>query len=272
MSVDRSSSKGERSIAEQRTEDAPPLSPGKVTLTSQLPPVEAAIQRRSTGMLMPADTEHVRAAAAHGTSGTSAPLPHADAIRRSFGRHDVGQIQAHVDERAAQGAEAMGAAAFATGNHVAFKRSPDLHTVAHEAAHVVQQRGGVQLKGGVGEAGDPHERHADAVADLVVQGKSSESLLDRIADPTGVTPSRGSAIQHLLEETPAAASMGNSFSSSSPNSSLRTTPCRANIQFELPRSVLISPLWLMNRHGCARSHEGNVLVANREWTIAKWLV
>ena len=40
----------------------------------------------------------------------------------------------------------------------------------------------------------------------------------------------------------------------------------------LPRSVLISPLWLMNRIGWARSHEGNVLVENREWTIARWLV
>ncbi len=37
----------------------------------------------------------------------------------------------------------------------------------------------------------------------------------------------------------------------------------------LPRSVLISPLWLMNRIGCERSHEGNVLVLNREWTIAR---
>jgi hypothetical protein len=40
---------------------------------------------------------------------------------------------------------------YATGNHVAFKGAPNLHTAAHEAAHVVQQRGGVQLKGGVGQ-------------------------------------------------------------------------------------------------------------------------
>lgn len=32
---------------------------------------------------------------------------------------------------------------------------------AHEAAHVVQQRGGVQLKNGVREANDHRERHAD---------------------------------------------------------------------------------------------------------------
>ncbi|MCA1665759.1 MAG: hypothetical protein LC659_16070, partial [Myxococcales bacterium] len=54
----------------------------------------------------------------------------------------------------------------------------DLHTAAHEAAHVVQQREGVQLAGGIGRDGDEHERHADAVADRVVKGQSAEALLD----------------------------------------------------------------------------------------------
>jgi hypothetical protein len=45
----------------------------------------------------------------------------------------------------------------------------------------VQQRAGVHLQGGVGKAGDPHEQHADAVADKVVRGESAEPLLDRYA-------------------------------------------------------------------------------------------
>lgn len=75
----------------------------------------------------------------------------------------------------------MGAQAYATGDHVVLGANPDLHTVAHEVAHTVQQRGGVQLKGGVGAAGDAYERHADEVADRVVQGQSAEALLDRYA-------------------------------------------------------------------------------------------
>jgi hypothetical protein len=43
---------------------------------------------------------------------------------------------------------------------------------------VVQQRAGVQLKGGVGATGDAYERQADAVADRVVRAQSAESLLD----------------------------------------------------------------------------------------------
>jgi len=200
MSLGRSSRGGKRSGGEREADDAVPLSPGKVTLTSQLPPVEAAIQRRLAGMLTPTDPGEVHRAASHGISGPGSALPHFDEIQRSFGRHDVAPIQAHSDGAATQGAAAMGAAAFATGTHVAFAAPPNLHTAAHEAAHVVQQRGGVQLKGGVGEASDPYEQHADAVADLVVQGKSSESLLDRFAGGAGVGASHQGPVQRLIEE------------------------------------------------------------------------
>lgn len=163
---------------------------GKQTLTSGL---EAApVQRHAAGTTAGAD---VHQAAAHGTRGPATTLPHLDVIQRSFGSHDVGHIQAHVGGEAAEGTSAMGADAFAMGEHVAFARQPDLHTAAHEAAHVVQQRGGVQLKGGVGEAGDPYERHADAVADLVVQGTSSESLLDEHAGTRGAGAGGSGAVQ-----------------------------------------------------------------------------
>jgi hypothetical protein len=132
----------------------------------------------------------VAAAAAHGVSGAGGPLPHADTIQRAFGRHDVSGITAHTDATAAAGAQRMGAQAFATGNHVAFAGAPDLHTAAHEAAHVVQQRAGVSLKGGVGAEGDAYEQHADAVADRVVAGGPAEMLLDRFA-PSGAGGSGG---------------------------------------------------------------------------------
>jgi len=49
-----------------------------------------------------------------------------------------------------------------------------------QPAHVVQQRKDVQLKGGIDQPGDGHERHADAVADAVVAGRSAEPLLDQV--------------------------------------------------------------------------------------------
>jgi hypothetical protein len=119
----------------------------------------------------------VHAAAAHGTSGSAGALPHAAQIQRSFGAHDISHIKAHTDQAAAEGSAAMGAEAYASGDRVAFKGAPSLHTAAHEAAHIVQQQAGVQLSGGVGQAGDSYEQQADAVADAVVQGKDASHLL-----------------------------------------------------------------------------------------------
>ena len=61
----------------------------------------------------------------------------------------------------------------------------DLFTVAHEAAHVVQQRGGVRLEQGIGRTGDANEQHADEVAARVVSGRSAEHLLNQRNSPDG---------------------------------------------------------------------------------------
>ncbi|HEY4241019.1 MAG TPA: DUF4157 domain-containing protein, partial [Kofleriaceae bacterium] len=105
------------------------------------------------------------------------PLPHLDKIQQAFGEHEVGHVKAAVGGEGGAAAGEMGARAYTAGDRVAFRDQPDLHLAAHEAAHVVQQRGGVQLKDGVGRPGDPYERQADAVADAVVGGKSAEHML-----------------------------------------------------------------------------------------------
>ncbi len=129
--------------------------------------------------------------AAAGVGDGGQALPHSDRIQQSFGKHDVSGIRAHVGGDGARAAKAIGAEAYATGNDVAFRAEPDLHTAAHEAAHVVQQRVGVQLKGGVGEDGDAYEKNADAVADRVVQGESAEGLLEPFAGAFEGTASNG---------------------------------------------------------------------------------
>ena len=129
--------------------------------------------------------------AAAGTSGPASTLPHAAKIQQSFGSHDISGVSAHVGGAAADASSAMGASAYASGSDVAFTSQPDLHTAAHEAAHVVQQSAGVQLQGGVGKAGDRYEVHADAVADKVVAGESAEGILDEFSGDGG-----GGGIQH----------------------------------------------------------------------------
>lgn len=108
------------------------------------------------------DPARVQQAAAQGVSGGGGRLPHLERIQQSFGDHDVANVQAHMGGGAGAACEAIGASAYATGNSVAFKGTPDLFTAAHEAAHVVQQRAGVSLSGGVGSVGDTYEQNADA--------------------------------------------------------------------------------------------------------------
>jgi hypothetical protein len=173
--------------------------PGKRTLPDPSPGPGAL----AAGPRKPADgaDPSAEAAAAHGFSGPAAALPHRATIQALFGRHDVSGVQAHVGGPAAEASEALGARAYASGGSVAFGAAPDLHTAAHEAAHVVQQRSGVQLKSGLGMAGDSFERHADAVADRVVAGQSAEPLLDEVAaGATSSTPAprtAGAPIQRV---------------------------------------------------------------------------
>ncbi|HWF48385.1 MAG TPA: DUF4157 domain-containing protein, partial [Bryobacteraceae bacterium] len=130
------------------------------------------------------DPAEVHEVARFGTSGPGGALPYLGAIQRSFGRHLVTTVQAHTDERSKESSRLMGANAFATAGHVAFAGPPSLRIAAHEAAHVIQQRAGISLPGGVGKAADRHERHANAVASRVVNGESSEALLDAYSGTT----------------------------------------------------------------------------------------
>src|ERR1700759_5076038 len=78
---------------------------GKQTLTmamsasSQLG--EAAPVQRAADGAAP-DAVSMQAAASHGISSGGGPLPHLGTIQRLFGRHDVGQVSAHVGGPAAE--------------------------------------------------------------------------------------------------------------------------------------------------------------------------
>lgn len=141
------------------------------------------VQRKGAGA---GEAAQVSAAAERGVSGGGRGLPHGDVIQRAFGAHDVSDVRAHTGGAASEACDQIGATAYATGRNVAFASStPDLHTAAHEAAHVVQQRAGVQLLGGVGQANDRYEQHADRVAELVVRGESAQGALDEMAGGSG---------------------------------------------------------------------------------------
>lgn len=168
----------------------PSPSVGKQTLTMGLLPsadTSMFVQRKVDAESIAISPEQIHEEAAKGITGPVQQIPYLDLIQRSFGGHDVSGVKAHVGGPAAEAAKRIGAVAYASGNSVAFRDQPDLHTAAHEAAHAVQQRSGVDLQVGIGQRNDRYENNADEVADLVTQGKSAEHLLPQ-SSASAATP------------------------------------------------------------------------------------
>jgi hypothetical protein len=143
----------------------------------------------------------IHSVAREGVERANDPLPHLDRIQASFGNHDVRGIRAQVGGSAAEANDAMGSVGYTVGDRIGFKSAPDARLAAHEATHVLHQRGGVQLDDGVGHPGDPYEQEADAVADAVDRGESAEPILARCVARNGSSSAPSfdrSPVQHLL--------------------------------------------------------------------------
>lgn len=138
-----------------------------------------------------AHADGVRAIAERGVAGSAGELPHLPVLQSAFGAHDLRGVKAHVGDASARAAAEIGAQAYTVGDRIAFREPPDLRTAAHEAAHVLQQRSGVDLPHGVGRASDRYEQHADAVADAVVDRRPVAPLLAHL----GHDPGAAAAVQ-----------------------------------------------------------------------------
>ncbi len=138
------------------------------------------LQTQSARKQRTTDVSNLHETATEGIAQASTPLPGASRIQASFGHHDISGVRTQIGGPAAKSSEKMGAHAYTVGDRIGFRSEPDIRLAAHEAAHVVQQRRGVQLKDGIGWPGDPYEQQADAVAERVASNQSAETLLDGV--------------------------------------------------------------------------------------------
>ncbi|MFO0744182.1 MAG: DUF4157 domain-containing protein [Myxococcota bacterium] len=160
-------------------------------------PDSAPLQLKRSGA---GKAEDVGKTAAGGFSGGGQELPVRKEIEASYGA-DLSGVRAHMGGAAAQACEGLGASGYASGQDIAFAGgSPSKHLVAHEAAHVVQQKAGVHLSSKVGKAGDSYEVNADAAADRVVAGQSARDLLPG-AGAGGASASAASGPVQLRRES-----------------------------------------------------------------------
>jgi hypothetical protein len=114
-----------------------------------------------------------------------------------FGQ-DFSGVRVHTDGRAAESAHAVGALAYAVGQHVVFDHhqyAPHTptgrHLLAHELAHTIQDPGSGALHPSleIGDATDATERAADQAADAVTRG-----------DKASVAPAGGGVIRRQMRE------------------------------------------------------------------------
>ncbi len=172
---------GSRAVQASRATGAQAYATKQPSLRTAAHGADNRLQRLEESHGGDVSTDRIHKAAHQGIRTSSTSLPYTKDIQKSFGRHDISGIRYHNNSVASQSSRAMRARAYSTAGHVVSDGPISRHTAAHEAAHYIQQRGGVRLKGSVGKVGDVYERNADAVGDAVVQGKSAESLLDPYA-------------------------------------------------------------------------------------------
>ena len=165
--------------------------PGRTTLTQHLPPRGArppAAAPSTEGSPPRAPTEDPFGLHLAPSSGRPLPEELRERFEASLGT-PLADVRLHTDDASAQAARRLGAVAFATGTDVHFgagqydpARARGQHVLAHEVAHVVQQRGApaVQAKR-VSEPGDGLEAEADAAADAMVAGRPTTVAAGRAA-------------------------------------------------------------------------------------------
>jgi hypothetical protein len=136
-------------------------------------------------------------------------------MERHFG-HDFSQVQVHTGAQAAASARQVHALAYTVGQHVVFGErqfAPQTRAgqrlLAHELAHVVQQRDARFSTNDLALAGDRWEREADAAAQAVVAGgqaavrqQSTQAMLARFVDSRTTTEADGATVQVERVVTP----------------------------------------------------------------------
>jgi hypothetical protein len=115
-------------------------------------------------------------------------------MERRFG-HDFSRVRVHTDTPAAESARAVTATAYTVGDHIVFasgRYAPGTPSgdrlLAHELAHVVQQRGSAFAPGSsllIGSEEAPYEREAETAATRTVAPRLSPTspILARQARP-----------------------------------------------------------------------------------------
>jgi len=129
-----------------------------------------------TGSLTPSSA-HASRLLARQPGGEALDVSTRRGMEQGFG-HSFGDVRVHASPIITAAASLLGADAFTVGSHIFLRgepgrasRTPSAGLLAHELAHVVQQRAGTTRSGAVSNA---HEADADRAAQSFARGQLAE--------------------------------------------------------------------------------------------------
>jgi hypothetical protein len=171
------------------TPASPPPAVAPMPKPAVAPPTPPAPSRFASPTAGP-PTTLAKPAAVVETKQTVSPTGHAiprhvkDAIENSFSI-DMDGVEVHADDSAQSAAGALSARAFAYGNHIFLGKNEkltDIRLIAHEAAHVVQQKGVPTVMRSAPGQSDVYESEADRAASAVERGEKF-TVQERVTQP-----------------------------------------------------------------------------------------
>lgn len=183
--------------------------------------------------------------------------------------HDFSHVRVHLDANAAESARAVSAQAYTVGHHMAFdvgRYSPQSatggHLLAHELAHVVQQRSGpfaVHLRRSISESGDAAEREADAAADLAMAGRPVPTLVQAAA-PVSRFPYQ--TVGTTLNRANIAALSSNSYWVAHTADRYALTQSARMAADPEEQSAVLAALWASNPPATVTAHSESIVPVN----------
>lgn len=173
-----------RSVARQTATDQA----GSLTMPAAMINLQRMAGNESVSSLLADERDDERPSPVHDVIGSGSGSA-MDGSTRSFLEERMGadfsDVRIHTGPKADESARSINAQAYTVGNEVVFRSgaydpssTAGRHVLAHELAHVVQQRSGpvsgTPAAGGISlsDPGDSFERAASATADRVIAGET----------------------------------------------------------------------------------------------------
>ncbi|MGZ9255479.1 MAG: eCIS core domain-containing protein [Candidatus Binatia bacterium] len=207
-----------------------------------------------------------------GLQGQGESLPFRAPLEQSFGV-DLGSVRLHAGPQAQTACDRLGAEAYALNDRIALRAAPSFWLLAHEVAHIVQQRGRAGAKGAAdanSEAdADRAATEASAGWPASVHASASSGVPQCFRFTADSQKAYPKAAAYLLDEMPKVGNDARLLKALTEGA--RTTEDKVRAGFPWGAGPLVTPKMLRGtRAGVFHTHQGSQEVEIHQGELDKW--